>query len=128
MKVASRADRRKDEQPGEIYRYFMEGRKIDCPRGVSTGRSSFIALKSFISALNFDWPFSCPNKLSISFDATHRYINIKQRLARFYFILTNSLVKCQTKSFEMKTLLLAIFKFCTTNQLFILISTICFSS
>ena len=38
-------------------------------------KNSFTALKSFINAFDFDWPFSRPMKLSVSFDDAHRCIN-----------------------------------------------------
>ena len=72
----------------------------------------FAASVSFIGALGFNWPFSRPVKLSVSFDDVSLY---EQRLARFHFILTIFLDKCQTKRFRMNTLLREILKFCTNN-------------
>ena len=39
-------------------------------------KNLFTALKSFISALDFDWPYSHPVKLSISFNDMHCHITI----------------------------------------------------
>ena len=72
-------------------------------------KNSFTALQSFINTLDFDWSFSRPMKLSVSFVDAHRCINSVG--LDFYFILTISLDKCMTKkkkSFKVNTLLLAI--------------------
>ena len=53
---------------------------------------------------NFDWLFSCPIKLSISFLDTHSYINWVW--LNFISFLTISPDKNQTKRFRMNPLLL----------------------
>ena len=38
-------------------------------------KNSFEALEFLINTLDFDWPFSGPIKLNVSFDDAHRYMN-----------------------------------------------------
>ena len=72
---------------------------------LSTERIRFSALKSFISALDFDWPFSRPIKLSVSFDDADRFINN----VWLDFMSDEELRK-------INTMLLTILKFCTPTS------------